>query len=107
MVDPGVLAFKANLMEGPQIGLLTLAGIRGAEEVDDVVWNELNWQSLLDQCPAATVIDEYDSETMEDEEEIESFPEMSDRYFKVYVDDPLELTRHLREAVLAIFKPRT
>ncbi len=100
--DPGRLTsndeengqgFSASLMNGTAVGIFELAGIEDTDELSDRLWGNHNWQSVLDSCPAAEVIQlgEHDD-----------VPGMSDVYFWVRISDPDEFARQLRELILRL-----
>lgn len=83
--------FGASLIDGPSIDIFRLAGLELTDELTDNLWNNVNWQSLLDACQSATVIET--SET-------EGGPGMSDTFYWVAVDNPERFGRELREVIL-------
>lgn len=83
--------FSATLMEGPAVSYFSVAGIPETEELSERLWNEHNWQSVLEHCPVAEEIDV---------DEKEGAPGMSDRVYWIRVEDPYELARQLREVLL-------
>ena len=80
--------FDATMVDGPtRISLEGIAGMEFTNEQHDAVWGATNWHELVDECYAAEV---------ETEEEFEGGPGMSDVFYWVCVDDPVEFARQVR-----------
>ncbi len=84
--------FSASLVDGPSIDLFNAAGLEWTEQLDDAVWGERNWLTLLEECSSITIIEI---------EEYEGGPGMSDTYYWVAVDDPELFCRELKEIMLS------
>jgi len=81
----------ASLIEGPNADLFEIAGLPRTDELSDHLWDEYNWQSLLNECPSVTCIEDS---------EIDEMPGMSDAYFWVAVDFPKQFGRELQEVIM-------
>ena len=83
--------FSASLMDRTSVDIFEIAGIPWSVELSNRVWGNHNWQSVLDECDAAFCIEvvEQDDRLM-----------MSDSFYWVSVDDPIELVRQLREFIV-------
>jgi hypothetical protein len=84
--------FGASLMDGPYVSLFDIAGLRSGGELSDRLWDNHNWESLLDECDEIVLI-----KTGED-----NVPRMSDAYYWVAVDHPDRFARQLRDAIIRI-----
>ena len=87
--------FSASLMNGPSVDLLEIAGYEWTPELNDAVWGEYNWKSLLEECSSIEIIE------VEEHDEI---PGMSDKYFWVAVDDEEKFKEELRGMISSIIK---
>lgn len=84
------LGFAASLMDGPLVDPFTLAGIKNCDELEEAVWEETNWKDLLEDHTGVHLVVIGEDES----------PRVSDVSYWVWVSDPLELARELREAIL-------
>lgn len=84
--------FGASLMEGPNTDLFGIAGLPFDGELSDHLWDNHNWQSLLQECDEVSLL-----ETGRD-----NMPRMSDSYYWAPVDDPAQCARQLREVIIRI-----
>lgn len=83
--------FSASLMDGTAVDIFKIAGIDPSDDLHDRVWGNHNWQSILDECDAALCIEVGEQDDR---------PMMSDTFYWVSVDDPIELARQLREFIV-------
>ena len=87
--------FSATLMDGPSVDLFEIAGFEWTSELNDAVWGNYNWKSLLEECRSVEIIetDRHDH-----------VPGMSDVFFWVAVDDPKNFQKELRTVITAAIK---
>ena len=86
------LGFGASLIEGPDIDLFALAGLHLSPYLQEAL-DDHNWQSILLDC--------YAAECMEVDEQ-DDLPGMSDVFYWVCVEDPVQLARQIREFVASL-----
>lgn len=84
--------FSATLMDGPSVDLFDIAELEWTSELNDAVWGNHNWKSLLEECEAVEIIE---TGTQDDA------PGMSDVFFWVAINDPEKFKIELRAAMLA------
>ena len=82
--------FSASLMDGTSVDIFDIAGIECSDELHDRVWGNHNWESILGECDAAFCMEVGEQDDR---------PMMSDTFYWVSVDDPIELARQLREFI--------
>lgn len=87
--------FSATLMDGPCVDLFEIAGLEWTSELNDAVWGNHNWKSLLEECEGVEITE---TGTQDDA------PGMSDVFFWVKVENPKKFKRELRAAMLAANK---
>jgi hypothetical protein len=87
--------FSASLMDGPSVDLFKIAGLEWTSELNDAVWGQYNWKSLLEECKGIEIIETGSQNHA---------PGMSDVRFWVAVFDPKEFQRELRDTILAAAK---
>jgi len=87
--------FSATLMDGPSVDLFEIAGFEWTSELNDAVWGNYNWKSLLEECDSVEII-----ETGEQDE----IPGMSDVFFWVAVDDPKRFEKQLRKVISSVLE---
>lgn len=87
--------FSASLMNGPSVDLFEIAGYEWTPELNDAVWGDYNWKSLLEECGSIEIIE------VEEHDEI---PGMSDAYYWVAVDDEEKFKEELRGMISSIIK---
>jgi len=87
--------FSASLMDGPSVDLFEIAGFEWTSELNDAVWSNYNWKSLLEECGSVEIIetDRHDQ-----------VPGMSDVFFWVAIDDPKIFKKQLRTVISAAIK---
>ena len=87
--------FSASLMDGPSVDLFEIAGFEWTSELNDAVWGNYNWKSLLEECGSVEIIetDRHDH-----------VPGMSDVFFWVAVGDPKDFKKELRTVISAAIK---
>jgi|GEM_PF-1775199 len=90
-VRGGGFRFGASLMDGPDVDVFEVAGLRSTDELHDGVWGETNWNTLLGNCPAVDVDEQYS---------LDEIPGQSDTYYWCEVTDPRQFARELRIALL-------
>jgi hypothetical protein len=49
--------FSATLMDGPSADLFEIAGLEWTADLNDAVWGNHNWKSLLEECTTAEIIE--------------------------------------------------
>jgi len=84
--------FSASLIDGPSVSLFDIAGLPFDGELSDHLWDDHNWESLLEECDEIFLI-----ETGTDD-----IPCRSDIYYWAPVDDPAQFARQLREVIIRI-----
>ena len=89
--------FRGSLMEGPDIDLLSLAGLQLTDSEEDSLWSMTNPRDLLLECGC---IDE--TLQREDEERINC----ADKYFTYRAPNRKVLVAELREAILRTIRRR-
>ena len=87
--------FPASLMDGPSVDLFAIAGFEWTSELNDAVWGNYNWKSLLEECGSVEVI-----ETGRHDQA----PGMSDVFFWVAIDDPKNFKKELCTVISAAIK---
>ena len=85
--------FTGTLMEGPEIDLIELSGLKITEEQEQQIWDQINSRDLLMSCPC---VDEIEEESIDDA------PGLSDTYFSYTAESKEQLGQELKEAILGI-----
>lgn len=85
--------FNASLIDGPELCLFELAGLFLVDEVYDHIWDTINWRDLLGLCSSVEI---------QELEEFEGGPGMSDTYYWCAVSNPMTFARELRIEILSI-----
>ena len=89
--------FSATLMDGPRADLFEIAGLEWTSDLNDAVWGNHNWKSLLEECENAEII-QTDSQ--------DQAPGMSDVFFWVAISDPKKFSQELSTVMLAAARNR-
>ena len=89
--------FSATLMDGPRADLFEIAGLEWASDLNDAVWGNHNWKSLLEECENDEII-ETGSQVHD--------PGMSDVFFWVAIADSKKFSQELRTVMLAAARNR-
>jgi len=84
--------FSASLMDGPSVDLFEIAGFEWTSELNDAVWGNYNWKSLLEECGSVEIIETGEHDQV---------PGMSDVFFWVAIDDPKIFKKELRTVISA------
>ncbi len=84
--------FPASLMDGPSVDLFVVAGFEWTSELNDAVWGNYNWKSLLEECETVEIIETGSQDHT---------PAMSDVFYWVAITDPKKFKQELRAAMLA------
>jgi hypothetical protein len=87
--------FSASLMDGPSVDLFEIAGFEWTSELNDAVWCNYNWKSLLEECESVEIIETGEHDQV---------PGMSDVFFWVAVYDPKSFMKELRMVILETVK---
>ena len=87
--------FSASLMNGPSVDLFEIAGYEWTPELNDAVWGDYNWKSLLEECSSIELIE------IEEHDEI---PGMSDTYYWIAIDDEEKFKKELRGVISSLLK---
>ena len=87
--------FSATLMDGPRADLFEIAGLEWTSDLNDAVWGNHNWKSLLEECENAEIIETGSQDHT---------PGMSDVFFWVVINDPEKFKSELRAAMLDVNK---
>ena len=90
-VEPGVLGFRATLIEGVTANLFKIAGLDHSPRMADEVGEGTSDLRLLRDCFSIEV----------EAEDFEGGPGMSDTYYTFRVRDPRVFARELRSVILA------
>jgi hypothetical protein len=89
--------FSATLMDGPRADLFEIAGLEWSSDLNDAVWGNHNWRSLLEECENAEIIQTGSQDHA---------PGMSDVFFWVAISDPKKFSQELRTVMLAAARNR-
>lgn len=83
--------FGASLMDGPSVSLIGVSGLSRSDQLQDHLWDDHNWQSLLEECHSVSTVEVGQQDDV---------PGMSDVFYWVPVDNPLQFGRELRLAII-------
>ena len=89
--------FSATLMDGPRADLFEIAGLEWTSDLNDAVWGNHNWKSLLEECENAEIIEAGSQDHT---------PGMSDVFFWVAIADSKKFSQELRTVMLAAARNR-
>ena len=89
--------FSATLMDGPRADLFEIAGLEWTSDLNDAVWGNHNWKSLLEECENAEIIETGSQDHA---------PGMSDVFFWVAISDPKKFSQELSTVMLAAARNR-
>lgn len=89
--------FSATLMSGPSADLFEIAGLEWTADLNDAVWGNHNWKSLLEECASAEIVETGSQDHT---------PGMSDVFFWVAITDPRKFRQELRAVMLATTQRR-
>lgn len=87
--------FRGTLMEGPEINLVELAGLKLTEDQENQLWDVVSRRDLLLSCDCC-------EEMLL--EESDAIPGLSDSYFQYRCTSRQQLAEELREAIGAVLR---
>lgn len=84
--------FSATLIDGPSADLFEIAGLEWTADLNDAVWGNYDWKSLLEECTTAEIIETGSQDHT---------PGMSDVFYWVAITDQKKFRQELRAVMLA------
>jgi hypothetical protein len=87
--------FPASLIDGPSVDLFQIAGYEWTSELNDAVWGNYNWKSLLEECDSVEIIETGRQDQV---------PGMSDVFFWVSIVDAKKFKKELFSVITASIK---
>jgi hypothetical protein len=91
------ISFEGTLIEGPNVNLLELAGVKLDEATEQRLWDNINARDLLLLCPSCEEILL---------EEVDEFPGMSDSFFEYQCGDRAQLAIELAASIRSVLDGR-